>query len=135
MMGALVSPKAWGRLGLLALLLLSNDCTSAGTRSASQEDEGGQDAARSKPLFHAVFPVECKLNFLLWQTVGLWHSFRKAKQPGSFTRLLACAEERREEYRLAGAMDVCPTHITPSYTNYSEGDSYGPVSELQCSSQ
>eukprot|EP00192_Tetraselmis_astigmatica_P004261 CAMPEP_0117679248 /NCGR_PEP_ID=MMETSP0804-20121206/17717_1 /TAXON_ID=1074897 /ORGANISM="Tetraselmis astigmatica, Strain CCMP880" /LENGTH=467 /DNA_ID=CAMNT_0005488665 /DNA_START=196 /DNA_END=1599 /DNA_ORIENTATION=+ len=77
-------------------------------------------------LFHAVFPVECKLNSLLWQTVGLWYSFRKSKMPGSFTRLLACKEEKRQEFQDAGAMDICPTHVTPSYTEYKTRDSYGP---------
>ena len=124
--GALV-PNVLSRLGLLVLLLLAKDCISAGTSGSASREEDPDAQQTNDKLFHAVFPVECKLNFLLWQTVGLWYSFRKVKQQGSFTRLLACAEDRREEYRQAGAMGICPTHITPSYTNYSKGDSYGPV--------
>jgi hypothetical protein len=83
-------------------------------------------------LFHTIFPVECRGDYLLWQSIGLWHSFQKINQPGSFTRLLACAEEEREAFRKTGAMDLMPTHVTPSYTNYHPGDSYGPVRSAQC---
>eukprot|EP00951_Prasinocladus_malaysianus_P035219 scaffold361197_cov33-Prasinocladus_malaysianus.AAC.1 len=85
------------------------------------EDDPGTSA-----LFHTVFPVECRMDYLLWQTVALWYSFKKVGQPGSFTRLLACAEEDRKAFVDAGAMDLCPTHVTPSYTHYHRGDTYGP---------
>eukprot|EP00873_Tetraselmis_striata_P002928 jgi/Tetstr1/423192/TSEL_001312.t1 len=85
----------------------------------------GDDAPRADS-FHTVFPVECKFDYLLWQTVGLWHTFRKVGMPGSFTRLLSCAEDKRQRFIDAGAMDICPTFVTPSFTDYHAGDSYGP---------
>jgi hypothetical protein len=104
---------------LVALLLVWQQSRPLGSCTAS--DPAPAD------LFHTVFPVECKFDYLLWQTVGLWHSFRKVQMGGSFTRLLSCAEDRRQAYIDAGAMDICPTFVTPSFTDYHEGDSYGPV--------
>jgi len=80
----------------------------------------------SNGLFHTVFPVECRDYYLLWQSIGVWYSFRKIKQPGSFTRLLACPEKERALFEKSGALDVCPTHVAPSYTEYHPGDFYGP---------
>lgn len=109
----------------MSWLLVAFACISTGADNGKIESTTSSDS----DLFHTIFPVECKLNYLLWQTVGLWYSFRKAKQPGSFTRLLACPEEGRDSFRSAGGMDICPTFVTPSYTHYTPGDHYGPVSE------
>ncbi|KAM1038207.1 hypothetical protein ACFX2I_032811 [Malus domestica] len=44
---------------------------------------------------HTLFPVECQNNFD-WQTVGLMHSYRKARQPGPITRLLSCTDDEKK---------------------------------------
>lgn len=40
-------------------------------------------------------------------------SFKRAKQPGGFTRLLSCTKEQLKNYR---GLDLVPTHVVPSLT-------------------
>lgn len=69
------------------------------------------EAAYKAPRrIHTLFSVECG-NYFDWQTVGLMHSFRKAKQPGHITRLLSCTDEQKKSYR---GMHLAPTFEVPS---------------------
>ncbi|XP_057982304.1 peptidyl serine alpha-galactosyltransferase-like [Malania oleifera] len=63
---------------------------------------------------HTLFSVECQDNFD-WQTVGLVHSFKKARQPGPITRLLSCTDEEKKHYR---GMHLAPTLEVPSMTRH-----------------
>ena len=40
-------------------------------------------------------------------------SYKRAKQPGSFTRLLSCTDEQLQNYK---GLDLVPTHVVPSLT-------------------
>lgn len=63
---------------------------------------------------HTLFSVECQ-DYFDWQTVGLMHSFRKARQPGPITRLLSCTPEERARYR---GMGLAPTLEVPSMSRH-----------------
>ena len=76
---------------------------------------------------HTLFSVECQ-NYFDWQTVGLMHSFKKARQPGPITRLLSCTDEEKKNYR---GMDLAPTFEVPSMSRHPRtGDWYFSFSDL-----
>lgn len=71
--------------------------------------------ARKAPWrMHTLFSVECQ-DYFDWQTVGLMHSYRKARQPGPITRLLSCTDEQRRRYR---GMGLAPTFEVPSMSRH-----------------
>ncbi|KAG2714739.1 hypothetical protein I3843_03G045700 [Carya illinoinensis] len=75
---------------------------------------------------HTLFSVECQ-NYFDWQTVGLMHSFRKARQPGPITRLLSCTEEEKKNYR---GMGLAPTVEVPSMSRHPRtGDWYPAINK------
>jgi hypothetical protein len=74
----------------------------------------GLEEQKAPYRLHTLFSVECTPYFD-WQTVGLMHSLRKAKQPGLVTRLLSCTEEKLENYK---NMDIAPTHVVPSMSTH-----------------
>jgi hypothetical protein len=66
--------------------------------------------ARASALtFHTIFSTECNAYFD-WQSLGLLYSFRKVKQSGAFTRLMAC-----DKSPPPGAHVVPDTHVHPNY--------------------
>ena len=81
-----------------------------GLGMASEEAEAGEVGWR----IHTLFSVECQ-DYFDWQTVGLMHSFRKARQPGPITRLLSCTPEERSRYR---GMGLAPTLEVPSMSRH-----------------
>ncbi|CAI8612287.1 unnamed protein product [Vicia faba] len=85
------------------------------------------EAAYKAPRrIHTLFSVECG-NYFDWQTVGLMHSFRKAKQPGHITRLLSCTDEQKESYR---GMHLAPTFEVPSMSVHPvTGDRYPAINK------
>ena len=75
----------------------------------------GVEAGQKAPYrMHTLFSVECQ-NYFDWQTVGLIHSYRKAKQPGPITRLLSCTDEEKKTYR---GMHLAPTFEVPSMSKH-----------------
>ncbi|CAJ1785055.1 unnamed protein product [Sphenostylis stenocarpa] len=84
-------------------------------------------AAQKAPWrIQTLFSVECQ-NYFDWQTVGLMHSFRKAKQPGHITRLLSCTEEQKKTYR---GMHLAPTFEVPSMSKHPRtGDWYPAINK------
>ncbi|XP_072970776.1 peptidyl serine alpha-galactosyltransferase [Typha angustifolia] len=75
---------------------------------------------------HTLFSVECQ-DYFDWQTVGLVHSYRKARQPGPITRLLSCTDEERRHYR---GMDLAPTFEVPSMSRHPRtGDWYPAINK------
>ncbi|WOL18737.1 hypothetical protein Cni_G27534 [Canna indica] len=90
---------AFAALAAVILLVLSS--LSALAAVASQ---------RAPWRIHTLFSVECH-DYFDWQTVGLMHSYRKARQPGPITRLLSCTDEERRRYR---GMGLAPTFEVPS---------------------
>lgn len=75
---------------------------------------------------HTLFSVECQ-NYFDWQTVGLVHSHRKARQPGPITRLLSCTDEERTRY---GGMGLAPTFEVPSMSRHPRtGDWYPAINK------
>ncbi|XP_020232502.1 peptidyl serine alpha-galactosyltransferase isoform X1 [Cajanus cajan] len=85
------------------------------------------EAAQKAPWrIQTLFSVECQ-NYFDWQTVGLMHSFRKAKQPGHITRLLSCTEEQKKTYR---GMHLAPTFEVPSISKHpTTGDWYPAINK------
>ncbi|KAG4940520.1 hypothetical protein AAZX31_16G060000 [Glycine max] len=85
------------------------------------------EAAQKAPWrIQVLFSVECQ-NYFDWQTVGLMHSFRKAKQPGHITRLLSCTEEQKKTYR---GMHLAPTFEVPSMSKHpTTGDWYPAINK------
>ncbi|XP_047176831.1 peptidyl serine alpha-galactosyltransferase-like isoform X1 [Vigna umbellata] len=80
-----------------------------------------EPAQKAPWRIQTLFSVECN-NYFDWQTVGLMHSFRKAKQPGHITRLLSCTEEQKKTYR---GMHLAPTFEVPSMNYHpTTGDWY-----------
>ena len=63
---------------------------------------------------HTLFSVECQ-NYFDWQTIGVMHSFKKAKQPGPITRLLSCTDEEKKTYK---GVDLAPTFEVPSMSKH-----------------
>ncbi|XP_038987365.1 peptidyl serine alpha-galactosyltransferase [Phoenix dactylifera] len=91
--------------------------------SAAAEEEEGQKAPWR---IHTLFSVECQ-DYFDWQTVGLVHSFRKARQPGPITRLLSCTDEERRRYR---GMGLAPTFEVPSMSRHPKtGDWYPAINK------
>ncbi|XP_057983809.1 peptidyl serine alpha-galactosyltransferase [Malania oleifera] len=75
---------------------------------------------------HTLFSVECQ-NYFDWQTVGLLHSFKKARQPGPITRLLSCTDEEKKHYR---GMHLAPTLEVPSMSRHPRtGDWYPAINK------
>lgn len=75
---------------------------------------------------HTLFSVECQ-NYFDWQTVGLVHSFKKARQPGPITRLLSCTDDELRSYR---GMDLAPTMVVPSMSRHPKtGDWYPAINK------
>ena len=68
----------------------------------------GADQCRAMDV-HVVFSAECIPAFD-WQSVGLFYSFNRTRQPGRITRLLACSEEQLATYPQAN-MDIGPTFV------------------------
>ncbi|PSR87523.1 Peptidyl serine alpha-galactosyltransferase [Actinidia chinensis var. chinensis] len=87
----------------------------------------GQGKAREAPWrIHTLFSVECQ-NYFDWQTVGLMHSFKKARQPGPITRLLSCTDQEKRNYR---GMDLAPTLEVPSMSKHPKtGDWYPAINK------
>ncbi|XP_050233680.1 peptidyl serine alpha-galactosyltransferase [Mercurialis annua] len=75
---------------------------------------------------HTLFSVECQ-NYFDWQTVGLMHSFKKAKQRGPITRLLSCTDEEKRKYK---GMHLAPTMEVPSMSRHPKtGDWYPAINK------
>ncbi|KAM5581849.1 peptidyl serine alpha-galactosyltransferase [Rosa sericea] len=75
---------------------------------------------------HTLFSVECQ-DYFDWQTVGLMHSFKKARQPGPITRLLSCTDEEKKKYR---GMHLAPTFEVPSMSRHPKtGDWYPAINK------
>ncbi|KAK7260643.1 hypothetical protein RIF29_26865 [Crotalaria pallida] len=85
------------------------------------------EASKKAPWrLHTLFSVECQ-NYFDWQTVGLMHSYRKAKQPGRITRLLSCTDEEKKTYR---GMHLAPTFEVPSMSRHpTTGDWYPAINK------
>lgn len=81
-----------------------------------------EEVEEGKPWrIHTLFSVECQ-NYFDWQTVGLMHSYKKARQPGPITRLLSCTDEEKKSYK---GMDLAPTFEVPSMSKHPKtGDWY-----------
>ncbi|GFP84967.1 hypothetical protein PHJA_000640500 [Phtheirospermum japonicum] len=93
----------------------------------SGQEPGREVVAGTAPYrIHTLFSVECQ-NYFDWETVGLMHSFRKAKQPGPITRLLSCTDEERKDYK---GMDLAPTLEVPSMSRHPKtGDWYPAINK------
>ncbi|PIA51431.1 hypothetical protein AQUCO_01100336v1 [Aquilegia coerulea] len=87
----------------------------------------GLETSQQAPWrIHTLFSVECQ-NYFDWQTIGLVHSFMKAKQPGSLTRLLSCTEEEKKQYK---GMNLAPTFEVPSMSRHPKtGDWYPAINK------
>ncbi|KAF5740444.1 hypothetical protein HS088_TW11G00513 [Tripterygium wilfordii] len=87
----------------------------------------GEEKGREAPFrIHTLFSVECQ-NYFDWQTVGLMHSFKKARQPGPITRLLSCTEEEKLNYK---GMHLAPTLEVPSMSRHPRtGDWYPAINK------
>lgn len=87
----------------------------------------GVETAKEAPWrIHTLFSVECQ-NYFDWQTVGLMHSFKKARQPGPITRLLSCTDEQKKGYR---GMHLAPTLEVPSMSRHPKtGDWYPAINK------
>ncbi|RVW68981.1 Peptidyl serine alpha-galactosyltransferase [Vitis vinifera] len=77
---------------------------------------GAQTGQEAPWRIHTLFSVECQ-NYFDWQTVGLMHSFKKARQPGPITRLLSCTDDEKKNYR---GMNLAPTLEVPSMSRHPE---------------
>ncbi|XP_052196220.1 peptidyl serine alpha-galactosyltransferase [Diospyros lotus] len=87
---------------------------------------GQQQVGEAPWRIHTLFSVECQ-NYFDWQTVGLMHSFKKARQPGPITRLLSCTDEEKKNYR---GMDLAPTFEVPSMSRHPRtGDWYPAINK------
>ena len=65
----------------------------------------------AKPLsIHTVVSTSCEA-YTDWQCLGLYYSFRRARQPGVITRLASCT---LEELRGRSIYWVMPTWVTTS---------------------
>ena len=78
----------------------------------------GNEDGREKPTYHTIFSTEC--NTYYWQSLGLYYSFKKVKQEGKFTRLMACDKTPPP------GLDIVPnTHVHPNYAKHPvTGDRY-----------
>ena len=76
------------------------------------------------PSLHTVFSTECNAYFD-WQSLGLLYSFRKVKQKGGFTRLMACNKSPPP-----GVHVVPDTHVHPNYAVHPRTkDAYSPYNK------
>ncbi|XP_051117917.1 peptidyl serine alpha-galactosyltransferase-like isoform X2 [Andrographis paniculata] len=113
---------AIGRFHFLLVATVVVSMSRGGAQKSSHDAVVGAAPYR----IHTLFSVECQ-TYSDWQTVGLMHSFRKAKQPGLITRLLSCTEERKKTYR---GMDLAPTLQVPSMShNPRTGDWYPAINK------
>ncbi|EIE24386.1 hypothetical protein COCSUDRAFT_40799 [Coccomyxa subellipsoidea C-169] len=78
----------------------------------SQHRAAAKSQPQRKATVHTVITTECTPYFD-WQILGLVYSYKRAKQPGSFTRLLSCTDEQLQNYK---GLDLVPTHVVPSLT-------------------
>ncbi|PWA81879.1 hypothetical protein CTI12_AA182330 [Artemisia annua] len=86
----------------------------------------GSGDEQANRRIHTLFSVECQ-DYFDWQTVGLVHSFKKARQPGPITRLLSCTDEEKKKYR---GMDLAPTFEVPSMSRHPKtGDWYPAINK------
>ncbi|RWR83767.1 peptidyl serine alpha-galactosyltransferase [Cinnamomum micranthum f. kanehirae] len=86
----------------------------------------GQEQLEAPWRIHTLFSVECQ-DYFDWQTVGLVHSFKKARQPGPITRLLSCTDEERSRYK---GMELAPTMEVPSMSRHPKtGDWYPAINK------
>ncbi|KAK4804940.1 hypothetical protein SAY86_004757 [Trapa natans] len=105
----------FGAAALLSLLLLTSGNGAAAVAI-------GEAPYR----IHTLFSVECQ-NYFDWQTVGLLHSFKKARQPGPLTRLLSCTNDELKGYK---GMDLAPTMLVPSMSRHPKtGDWYPAINK------
>jgi len=83
------------------------------------KSNGGSDGADKKPTYHTIFSTECNTYFD-WQSLGLYYSFKKVKQEGAITRLMAC------DLSPPPGLDIVPnTHVHPNYAKHPvTGDRY-----------
>ncbi|KAK3245756.1 hypothetical protein CYMTET_44695, partial [Cymbomonas tetramitiformis] len=72
--------------------------------------------------YHVIFSAECT-PYMDWQSVGLYHSWKKSGQPGKFTRLLSCSQESLKDYKW---LNIMPTHVHPPMNTHHKGDWYPP---------
>lgn len=87
---------------------------------------GAQTGQEAPWRIHTLFSVECQ-NYFDWQTVGLMHSFKKARQPGPITRLLSCTDDEKKNYR---GMNLAPTLEVPSMSRHPRtGDWYPAINK------
>ncbi|KAK3166261.1 hypothetical protein QOZ80_1AG0043470 [Eleusine coracana subsp. coracana] len=83
-------------------------------------------AAGEGQRLHTLFSVECG-DYFDWQSVGLLHSLRKARQPGGVTRLLSCTEDQLSSYRGLG---IGHTLEVPSFSRHPRtGDWYPAINK------
>ena len=79
---------------------------------------------RAEPTLATVFSTECNPYFD-WQSLGLLYSFRKVKQKGSITRLMACNKSPAP-----GTHIVPDTHVHPNYAIHPRTkDAYSPYNK------
>lgn len=89
-------------------------------------DQQQQKQQEAPWRIHTLFSVECQ-NYFDWQTVGIVHSFKKARQPGPITRLLSCTDEERSKYK---GMGLAPTMVVPSMSRHPKtGDWYPAINK------
>uniref|UniRef100_A0A1D1Y8I1 Vertnin n=1 Tax=Anthurium amnicola TaxID=1678845 RepID=A0A1D1Y8I1_9ARAE len=107
-----------------AVLLLA--AAVAAVMAALAAEEVGGLAGKKGSRIHTLFSTECQ-DYFDWQTVGLVHSFRKARQPGPLTRLLSCTDEERRRYH---GMGLAPTMEVPSMSRHPRtGDWYPAINK------
>ncbi|KAK3162762.1 hypothetical protein QOZ80_1BG0093420 [Eleusine coracana subsp. coracana] len=83
-------------------------------------------AAGEGQRLHTLFSVECG-DYFDWQSVGLLHSLRKARQPGDVTRLLSCTEDQLSSYR---GLVIGHTLQVPSFSRHPRtGDWYPAINK------
>ncbi|GAB4848032.1 Peptidyl serine alpha-galactosyltransferase [Ancistrocladus abbreviatus] len=87
---------------------------------------GDKGIGETQWRIHTLFSTECQ-NYFDWQTVGIMHSYKKAKQPGPITRLLSCTEEEKRKYK---GMHLAPTMEVPSMSRHPKtGDWYPAINK------
>ncbi|XP_073119444.1 peptidyl serine alpha-galactosyltransferase [Henckelia pumila] len=107
------------RIALMAVVILAGLLVGRGRAQ-------GEAGLKAPFRMHTLFSVECQ-NYFDWQTVGLMHSYRKARQPGPITRLLSCTEEEKKSYK---GMNLAPTFEVPSMSRHPKtGDWYPAINK------
>lgn len=112
---------------ILAALLAAAQLHALAAGAAEESVELAAAETKQAPWrIHTLFSVECQ-DYFDWQTVGLVHSHRKARQPGPITRLLSCTEEEKKVYQ---GMDLAPTMEVPSMSRHPRtGDWYPAINK------